>query len=285
MTASPASPVPRARRASAGSSAIAVADQAFTVLVAEPAPLVFDARGLPGLAGPQQRLLGLDELRRLLLDKAITGDAVDAVWRRLVEQARTWGPQWVVGAVGVAAPALTRMAAQLSAGRWHRAEDIDSEVLAGFLHALRHAALDPPRLWLRLTWAAWRAGEAAGRGHDVSALPDEMPGTSTTPHAPYGHPDLVLGRAVTAGILTTTEAALIGDTRLGDVLIDTLADHHGVSAPVLRMRRVRAERRLVAAIHRGDLTVPPRPTAATVTAGSAGQQNPSRHTRTHDHCE
>lgn len=236
------------------SSAISVAEQAFTVLVADPTPLAFDARRLPGLPASPQRLLGLDELRRLLLDKTITGPAVDAVWLRLAEHARTWGPQWVVGAVGVAAPALTRMATTLSAGRAHRGEDIDAEVLAGFLHALRHADLDRPRLWLRLAWAAWRAGHAVGRGHDVAALPDELPGTSTTPQVPWGHPDLVLARAVTAGVLTPDEAALIGDTRLGDVLIDTLADEHGVSAPVLRMRRVRAERRLVAAIHSGDVS-------------------------------
>ncbi|WP_229706616.1 hypothetical protein [Micromonospora sonchi] len=41
------------------------------------------------------------------------------------------------------------------------ADDIDSEVLAGFLHALRTADLTAPRLWLRLCWATWRAGAAA----------------------------------------------------------------------------------------------------------------------------
>jgi hypothetical protein len=141
------------------------------------------------------------------------------------------------------------MAAALAVGRRHRAEDIDAEIVAGFLAGLRTVDLERPRLWLRLTWAAWRAGHHARRTDDVSALPDDLPGSSTTPQPPWGHPDLVLARAVAAGILTRHEAALIGDTRLGDVLIDDLADHYGLSPAALRMRRVRAERRLVAALH------------------------------------
>lgn len=244
-------------------SAITVVDQAFAVLVAQPAPLVFDARDLPALPESQRRLLGLDELRRLLLAKTLTGTAVDAVWRRLGEHARDWGPQWVVGAVGVAAPALTRMAAALAVGRAHRADDIDAEVVAGFLAGLRTADLERPRLWLRLTWAAWRAGHHARRTDDVAALPDELPGTSTTPQPPWGHPDLVLARAAAAGILTRHEAALIGDTRLGGTLIDELADQQGVSPAALRMRRVRAERRLVTAIRNGEVDEVASPATAT----------------------
>src|SRR5688572_14223913 len=86
-------------------------------------------------------------------------------------------------------------------GRRHprHAEDVDSEMLAGFLHALRHASLEPPRPWLRLCWAAWRAGLRAVDDQPADELPPEIPTGSRTPARPYGHPDLILGRAAAAG--------------------------------------------------------------------------------------
>jgi hypothetical protein len=231
-------------------TALTVADTAFRLLVCEPAPLAFDGRPIDGLP---DRHLGLDELRDLLVTSPASTDTSDAVWRQLAIQARDWGPAWVVGAVGVAVPGLTRLAARLSHGFSKLADDIDSEVLTGFLHALRTDDLDAPRVWLRLCWAAWRAGYAARRIDDTLELPPDLPTGSRTPRRPYGHPDLVLGRAVAAGILTQTQADLIGSTRLGDVLIEQIAAEKGVSASVIRMRRKRAERTLVAALKRGDL--------------------------------
>jgi hypothetical protein len=229
-------------------SAITAAEEAFTVLAACPAPLAFDARGIPGLP---DRHLDLLQLRDLLTDRGVPAPVVDTVWRRLTVQARNWGPAWVVAAVGMAVPGLTRLAARLTAGHAAQSDDIASEVVAGFLHELRTTDLDPPRVWLRLLWAAWRAGLRARQVRDFAELPDDLPAGASTPRVPYGHPDLLLGRAVAAGILTRYEADLIGDTRLGDVLVDQLADQQGVSAAVLRMRRNRAERRLLAALARG----------------------------------
>jgi hypothetical protein len=234
-------------------SAITAADRAFAVLVAEPAPLAVDTRGIPGLPHTSVRL---DELRTLLSGRQVDAAAIDATWRRLCEHARSWGPAWVVGAVGVAVPGLVKVAARLSARHTDQAEDIDSEVMAGFLHALRTEDLTAPRLWLRLLWAAWRAGHRARQIQETVELPAELPTGATTPRPPYGHPDLILGRAVAAGVLTRYEADLIGDTRIGDVLVEQLADEQGLAAPVLRMRRVRAERALVAAMERGDLQPP-----------------------------
>jgi hypothetical protein len=231
-------------------SAITAADQAFAVLAARPAPLAFDARGIPGL--PQHHL-DLFELRDLLTGRAADTATCDLVWRRLTSAARNWGPAWVVAAVGVALPGLNRIAARLATGHPHLAQDIDSEVVAGFLHALRTQDVDAPRVWLRLMWAAWRSGLRVRVVRQDVELPTDLPGEASTPRLPYGHPDLVLGRAVATGILTAEQAALIGDTRLGDVLIEQLADQQHLSAPVLRMRRQRAERALVQALTHGDL--------------------------------
>jgi hypothetical protein len=232
-------------------SAITAAEEAFTVLAACPAPLAFDARGIPGLP---DRHLDLLQLRDLLTDRGVPAPVVDTVWRRLTVQARDWGPAWMVASVGMAVPGLTRLTARLTAGHAAQADDIASEVVAGFLHELRTTDLDPPRVWLRLLWAAWRAGLRARQVRDFAELPDDIPAGASTPHVPYGHPDLLLGRAVAAGILTRYEADLIGDTRLGDVLVDQLAGRQGVSAAVLRMRRNRAERRLLAALAWGNLS-------------------------------
>lgn len=235
-------------------SVIYAAERAFDLLVRGPDPLLFDGRTVPGL--PRRRI-PLDVLRDVLL-AGVGTDVSDPVWRRLAGQARTEGPAWVVGAVGVAVPGLTRIAARLSTGFSKQADDIDSEVVAGFLHALRTDDLQPPRLWLRLCWAAWRSGHAARRVEQTVELPHDLPVGSRTPRYPYGHPDLVLARAVTAGVITAEQAELIGATRLGDTLVEQVAARLQLSPPVIRMRRRRAERALAAAIRRGDLAIRPR---------------------------
>jgi hypothetical protein len=235
-------------------SALSAAETAFSWLTCQPAPLTFDARPVPGLP---DRVLPLDELRSVLVAGRHNADTTDAVWRQLAQHAREWGPQWVVGAVGVALPGLTRMATRISRGHpRHLADDVDSEILAGFLDALRRAPLDPPRLWLRLCWAAWRSALRAVRGEQADELPPDLPIGSRTPTRPYGHPDLILGRAAAAGVITADQAELIGATRLGGALIEHLAVEAGVSAPVLRMRRRRAERALVAALGHGQIGDP-----------------------------
>jgi hypothetical protein len=232
-------------------SALTAAEYAFAMLTCEPAPLVFDARPVPGLP---DRIIPLDELRALLTGQPHDALTTDALWRQLAEHARQWGPAWVVGAVGVALPGLTRMAVRISRACPRHADDVDSELLAGFLHALRHAPLDPPRLWLRLCWAAWRAGVAVVKAEPTEQLPADLPSGSRTPTLPYGHPELILGRAVAAGVVTAEAAELIADTRFGDALVEQLAAELGVSAPVLRMRRRRAERLVAKAVLAGELS-------------------------------
>ena len=237
---------------------LTVAEDAYRMLVCQPSPLTFDGRPIDGLG----RLLALDELRDLLV-AGIDPDTCDAIWRQLAGHAREWGAQWRVGVVGVALPGLTRMAARLSAGRRALAEDIDSALLIGFLDLLKNDKLTEPRLWLRLQWSAWRAAVKVCRTEDLLELPPDVPVGSRTPHRPYGHPDLVLGRAVAAGVLTAAQAELIGSTRLGDVLIEQIAAESGQPGSVVRMRRKRAERKVIAALQRGDLAVPRRSVAAT----------------------
>ncbi|MFY1623612.1 hypothetical protein ACN268_10430 [Micromonospora sp. WMMD735] len=232
-------------------TALTTAESAFALLTCEPAPLVFDARPVPGLPDV---LLPLTELRVLLRCERFDSDTTDGLWRQLAQHARELGPAWVVGAIGVALPALTHLAAKISRGRTRHSDDVDSEVLAGFLQALRTADLAAPRLWLRLCWAAWRAGASVVRADEGEELPADPSCGSRLPRMPYGHPDLLLGRAAAAGLITGEAAELISVTRFGDALIEQLAVERGVTAAALRMRRRRAERVVAAAVIRGDLS-------------------------------
>ncbi|MFF0372202.1 hypothetical protein [Micromonospora sp. NPDC005087] len=91
---------------------------------------------------------------------------------------------------------------------------------------------------------------------------------------PYGHPDLLLGRAAAAGLITAEAAELISATRFGDALIEHLAAEEGVTAPVLRMRRRRAERVVAAAVTQGDLSGPIPPSGRCEAAMGARQHHP-----------
>ena len=68
--------------------------------------------------------------------------------------------------------------------------------------------------------------------------------TSSPPPPPARHPDLVLARAVAAGAITASEAALIGSTRLEPISLAEVAVLRGQSYRDVRAARIRAERKL-----------------------------------------
>jgi hypothetical protein len=215
--------------------------------------LVVDGRrighGLP------DRDIPVDELRYLLVhDPDTTFEAKDACWHLLIDRARTAGPAWVIATVAMALPALTNMARRLRVGYEHAGEDIDSELLAGFLTALRGADLSGPAPYARMCWAGWRAALDARGPRDLQELPDDVfDPASRLPTRPYGHPDLILGRAVATGVITSDQAQLISATRFGRVFLHDLAAAEGVDASVLRMRRRRSELAVVKALAAGEL--------------------------------
>jgi hypothetical protein len=233
-------------------SAFASVEHLFAGLVHAPTPHYFDARLIRGV----ERVLPLDQLRDLLQCEQLDADTTDAVWRQLTGHARHWGEPWTTIATAIAAPGLTRMAGRILRGTGGRFdEDVASEMLTAFLSALRGADLAPPRLWLRLCWTAWRAGVRATHTDATSAQPDDVPSGARSPVRPYGHPDLLLGRAVAAGVIPQQAADLISATRLDHVLLTQLAAEQNVSPVVLRRRRRRWEAQLVDALRQGLLTV------------------------------
>jgi hypothetical protein len=235
-----------------GSTPLDVAERTFQLLITTPPPLAVDGRELG--YGLPARLIVLGELRALLLHPATGPAARDAAWRLLVDRARWAGSAWVVGAVGMAMPGLRGAAGRLA--RSTGADDVQADLLAGFVTALQTVEVDRPRICSRLVTAAHTAARAAARAEAARCgLAAGIPGPGT-PAAPWGHPDFVLARAVAAGVITAGEAELIGATRLEDVSLAAYADHSGISRWAAYKQRSSAEARLVAAIRDGALTDP-----------------------------
>ncbi|GGU81026.1 hypothetical protein [Lentzea flava] len=231
-----------------------IARDTFTWLVAGPHPVSLSGRLFPGLP---DRYIALDEVRDRLLARRCPQSTRDAVWAHLVLRSRTEGATWTVAAVGVALPALTTVAAMLSDRFAGDPADVHAEVLRGFLTALSTIDLRPPRIMLRLRWAAYRSGYDA-LTEALSGPTPVAPGfRSTPPHAPWGHPDLVLARAVADGVLTQTEAALIGATRLDEVPVADWAAQHQLGEWAVYKTRKRAELRLAAYLRDGAADTDP----------------------------
>lgn len=234
-------------------SPLCAADAAFRLLTRGPTPLSLDGGQIGGVLPP--RLIPLDELKKIMLSPAADAATKDATWSELATRARGQEPAWVIGAVGVAMPALRRAAGTLARSYEGDTADIDAEVLTGFLAALRSIDLSRPAIALRLRWAAYRAGTAF-RAADArqGRVQAEDVVWAAAPLRPEGHPDLVLATAVTQGVITAAEAELIGATRLGSVPLAAAARDLDVPYDAARMRRSRAEGRLASAIRDGDLS-------------------------------
>jgi hypothetical protein len=229
-----------------------VLDTSFRLLVSGPAPLAIDGAALGH--GLPARLIPLDQLRVLLLDRGTPYAARDAAVRELLRRARHLGGAWTVGLAGVLAPGLRRVAAALANEYPGDPADIDAEVLAGLLDGIRR--IDPvgTHLPARLLRHAFNRAKRLRRRDRAFALrnvpvePDSM-----APPRLVGHPDLVLARAVSRQVITRDEAELIGMTRLEGIGIAQLAAANGYRLGALYLRRERAEARLVGWLTKGQV--------------------------------
>lgn len=189
--------------------------------------------------------LSATAVRQLLLEPGRVADK-DAVWRYLVARAREAGGAWTLAAVGMAAPMLKRTAA-IAAERFGvmRKDDVAAEVLTGFLEHLAVMDLERPGICVRLRWATWRSVVKAGCAEAAAPVPNDR-ATSMPPQLPLSHPDVVLARAELAEVITSAESDLIGMTRLDEVSLAEAAECLGITANAAKIRRQKAEARLVA---------------------------------------
>ena len=218
------------------------ARNAFTWLVTGPDPLAINGRRFAALPN---RPIPLDELRDRLLDRQCPRATRNAVWVYLIRRARREGATWTVACVGMALPGLAGTARWLAARYRGDRADIHAAVLSGFVEALASVDLRDPGVLYRLQWTARRAGQAALAESLDAPVPSVSAFESRAPRTPYGHPDLVLARAVGEGVLTPTEADLISATRLGTESVTEWAHAHGQSVHAVAKARERAEHRVV----------------------------------------
>jgi hypothetical protein len=232
------------------STPLDAAQRAFDLLVCPPAPLAFDGRAFAGLP---QRILPLDELKKVLIHAATPRPVRDAVWRELVVRARRDGPAWVIAAVGIAMPGLRRMAGLLAKG-WHGdSSDRDSELLTGFVDRLRSVDLTETRIAGKLIDAGARAVKHARERQEETDAIRVHATWSLPPQQPWDHPDWVLTRAVAAAVIDPDECLLISATRLDHVPLAVVADKLGVGVTLAAAWRRKAEKRLAVAIRAGEL--------------------------------
>jgi hypothetical protein len=237
-------------------------DAAFAKLTCDPEPLSLDLDELSEPLGDDSGLPGgviaLPALRRWLLAHPRAYTVRDVVWRELIRRARLDGPEWVVAATAMAMPALRRYAGQLRTGWAGDAYDLDAEILTGFLTALRDRVdLVRPAPYAALCKAAWRAGHELRRRHGAEAIPVEDLEHVTgprTPKRPYGHPDLLVRRAVQLGIVDACDEQPYIDLRLGRRAVEPIAARLGIATDTLRRRVERIDERIADALAEGMLT-------------------------------
>ncbi|SBT54272.1 hypothetical protein GA0070621_5299 [Micromonospora narathiwatensis] len=224
----------------------------------------------------------LPALRDWLLAHPRAYTTRDTVWRDLILRARLDGPAWVVAAAGMALPALRRCAGQLRTGWSGDAHDNASEILTGFLTSLRDRTdLSKPAPYASLCMAAWRAGyqlrQRAGEAVPVDDVQHVI--GPRTPTVPYGHPDLLVQRAVGLGLLDPCDEQPYIDLRLGRRAIEPIAAAMGITVDALRMRTRRIDQRIAHALASGLLTGVASPQAAAYLAASATHRKRTRAAR------
>lgn len=218
-------------------------EEEFRRLDRPPSPLRIDCADISAAFPPQPVTPG--ELRNIVRHPSTTYEMQDAALGWVVRRAQEVGDRWIVAAIGMVLPGLCNRAAGLAKCCPSRAVELQAEALDGVLEAVHLVSPDRASLAASLVWAGYRrAYRFVGRCiADASTCSPDRCGVACLP---VGHPDFVLQRAVSEGVIDEREAAIIGETRLGGVRLTGLALVEGESYQALAKRRRRAERRLVA---------------------------------------
>jgi hypothetical protein len=205
-----------------------VIERRFLAMASGPDPLKLDCAalgcGLPAAALP------LDEVRILLLKRRTSWVTKDAVWQELVKRAHAAPEPWTTVTAGMMMPGLKHIGGKLGGRYFGDRNDLDSEVLEGFLQALDVVDAQAPKVYAQLYWAAFRRGhEACNRERRLALSRGELTETVADLRPASGHPDLVLAGAVLSGAVTPQEADLVSDVLLDHNDRSTAAKRLGMS--------------------------------------------------------
>lgn len=224
-------------------SVLDLVDEQFRKLSRQPNPITVDGASIHH--GLPQRLVPLEELRRLLLDSS-DRQLKDNVWAHLVRLARLQEDPWTIVSTGMMIPGLRRVAAKFGAYFPGDQRDLESEILEAFLTALKCADPNqrglPTHLYgktVRHAHKAWRRERQQVRETvDVDNQNIECPCG--------GNPDLVLAQAVREGVVTTDQADLICGVHLDCTRRDTVIEALGLPRRRVKQELASARRRLSA---------------------------------------
>ncbi|MBF6555103.1 MAG: hypothetical protein IVW52_02910 [Acidimicrobiales bacterium] len=231
-----------ARRRPLTDSPFDTLERTFVLLTSGPNPLALDGTSVPGLPG---RLVPLGELKARLLHPSTRFEVRDAIIDELVARSQSDGGRWTVGLAGVLLPGLRRAVWPLVQACPSKADDIEAEALTAFLAAVARCQPGRPRLASRLCWLARTGATRLLRAELAEqARPGSEP-VSAAPPRPWGHPDLVLAKAVRAGVICASDAELISATRIGDTDLAEVAERLGLGYWACHKRRLRAESQLI----------------------------------------
>lgn len=222
-------------------------ESAFAALSLGEAPPTLPAAILGESAPADGDQITLAELRDLMAAKPspLSPSARDAVWAELIRRSRQIGAMWTVVVCGMALPALRKLAASYARSFDGSTEDLDAEILTAFLDRLAVIDVAKAGIFPDLWWAARRAASRTAAA-EIDFARRAAGFASTPPPAPVGHEDLVLARACRHGVITAEDAGLIGMTRLDGMPLAEAAALLGASRNAVKIRRQRAEARLVA---------------------------------------
>jgi len=166
----------------------------------------------------------------LLLKRQTSWVSKDAVWRDLVRRAHETPEPWTVVAAGMMMPGLKHIGGKLGTRYPGERNDLDSEILEGFLQALDLADARQPKIYAQLYWAAFRrAHEACNRETRLAQASTELTETTVGRRRNSGHPDLVLAAAMLAGAVTQHQADLVSDVLLDQDQRSNVARRLGIS--------------------------------------------------------
>lgn len=232
-------------------------ENSFRVLASGPGALTLDGR-LIG-SGLPQHPIPLLELRTRLLHPALPYDARDAALNALLVRARRHGGTWTVALAGMLLPGLRRTGRVIVRSCPGRRQDLEAEMLAGLVEAAATVSTGRERVAASLVWAGVRRGHRLLRAELAHSVRTTSTPCSAPPPRPWGHPDLVLGRAVREGAIAPGDAELIGATRLGGVSLHAFAEQTGAPYATVKKRRWRAESRIAMWLGAQDFLSPNRP--------------------------
>ena len=217
-------------------------EKTFDLLVTGPRPLTLDTTPIAGLPN---RAVPLGELKARLLHPSTLFSVRDAIVDQLVARSQAHGGAWTIGLAGVLLPGLRRAAWPLVQACPGKGADIEAETLAAFLTAVAACQPGRARLASRLCWLARTGAQRLLRAELSEQARVGTDPVSAAPPRPWGHPDLVLAKAVAAGVIGAADAELIGATRIGDVDLADAANALGITYKSCHLRRSRAESKLV----------------------------------------